>query len=1042
MELRDIRLEQFAAWEHVQIAPLDAGLNVIFLDDDARPIDFSRFLHGVVAGFEPKRGQTTAGSMTFVRRDRASRRSQLWRLDRHARRDGQQTWQIQIDGDEPSTDVALLRQLSGGLPPEYMERLFLPTADLDETSKAERWNWLARQTQLCEDLFATDVEPSQSSPVDHPTLREMASVSLTSHGRVLEDLGKQRDVLLEKIAEMRAKPRQTKQTPKLVSKPIPKPKPPPASAPKIHREVPRETTEHEQHLIADTQEELRQLGLQLPPMRLATELADRWRELKLLQREVSDESKSRTDLDRMKATLSEYQLLEDEKQDYRKTLAKPKSSSRSKGRRSDEHTVRRLLEQRDWVTQACARPVAAYDITSDQYDELRHASHLLQSARRDHERSQRRLAEFARRTSFDWSRLFEDPIARVKSEIAADSPVHREPPPSRLAELKRRRLWVREEHRSLLGRQEFQPQIHTWLAILVTLSICAILGTLLATTSLAQWMMLAFGLGGLVSSGALKLSLELRSSRKLNRAKDRLQQIDAEVLALTEEIMSDKQDDAALRRRAEERLYAIQLQEDATEENRRLDSAESSFRELLDVHGLPLHLSPGELERTLKRRQPKSIRSGSSEQRQKGNSRLRKWIKKARDTAERIDGIRPGKDPIDLLSTLEMLFDRLRDQVHSKGGSDRNEVDAQFARQIRNDAREQLRLLEKRQRQLLRRFKVDDQFALESAIETMDLERKKRVRADRLERELATAIDMHDDPEDVREFLDAFDAQSLRTRLSESIRRQTELQAELTRLQAIASKPRAPLPVETELEVPVEAIEESELHEAEVPTVTQVTVLEADPNALELDRLRLQLAVVQTKIRKSLRWSQSAATLRRVAQSLIDRKPAKAKPSASSVTMPFLSKLTSGRWQAMAKTPQGIVLQNGRTQASLSQSRGQSHDDSDLAWLALRLTYAEWLHKRGRGFPLIFLADSLFDSPNAVRTFEVLRDVAAAGVQCLLLSSDRQIANQLTEGGAPLVRVGLREGSARRIPAARSSVRKNQSGITTAKRSLFQLASP
>ena len=85
MQIRDIRLEQYGAWEHVDIPRLSPGVNVIFLDDGARAIDFSRFLHGMLVGFREKRGQTNAGSITFL--DQSQRRNTVWRLDRHARAD-------------------------------------------------------------------------------------------------------------------------------------------------------------------------------------------------------------------------------------------------------------------------------------------------------------------------------------------------------------------------------------------------------------------------------------------------------------------------------------------------------------------------------------------------------------------------------------------------------------------------------------------------------------------------------------------------------------------------------------------------------------------------------------------------------------------------------------------------------------------------------------------------------------------------------------------------------------------------------------------
>ncbi len=1052
MDIRDIRLERFGAWEHVQVSHLSPGLNVVFLDDGARAVDFSRFIQGMLVGFESTLGNSHAGTLTFVEPIEVAPSkanptahasgNTIWRLDRFERRDGQEAWQLQIDDRSPTSDSGLLRRLLSNQSHDILEHLFVPSTTIDDGKSLARWNWLAQNRDLLESVHSSKTIKAPRTSKSHPFLRSAAELELTPHGRLLAELGAKRESLLERIAYCRAELVRTHRSSNKPARQKPsknreavKAAEPPATKPTTvvvpEKPVPTPPT-IDPNLVADLQEELRQIRLQLPAVRLAADLADGWRELKKLRTNLRD---SNRDIQQLKAALSEFQLLEDEKQDYRKTMARKPRTVAAKPKRSDEYTVRRLLEQRDWVTEAANQPTSLIDVSNDQHDELRHTAHLLITARREQDSTQRRLAEFTKRTQFDWTRLYDDPLPPAKRRLDQGLDVSGEPPERRLAELKRRRMWIREENRHVLDRLEFMPQIMTWLAILFTLSVCSVLGTLLVTSHALQWCMLALGLGGMVCTGALKLSLELRNSQRLNRSRERLQQIDDEILLATEQSLNKRQDAAAVRRIAEERLFAIQLQQDATEAGHRLDSAETTFRELLDIVGLPLSLSPENVDRVLRRRERAME---SSDDRRRAHGKLRKWIKRTRDTIERIDGIRPGKDPINLLAELEIVFDQLRDQEHVL---ERNAVDSKFERTLRDEARVQLRRIEKRQRSILRKSNVEDQFALESEITSAESATRNRRRFERLQRELNVSLSVNDDPDEVRELLESHDAESLRFRVAELIGEREKKQSELEALeQSINEHALRSLESESSVTSPQLAVAEVEppnnqsgaletvvqadsvatsqgtaelrSNELELRDSTNVDSLDQeideehtrlrDQLQSELDALRVKLMTINTKIRKAMRWTQQSAVLRHVARVMINRPT---KTTTTSAALPYLSELTAGRWHSLAWTEQGIELRN----TSGERERAAQSIDATPAWLAIRLAYADQLKTASHTLPIVLLADELLNSPTASRTFQVLQSASDQGTQCLLLTQNQQLANQLGESGTPVVRIGLHE---------------------------------
>ena len=932
MDIREIHIDHFGVWEAVHIPSLDAGLNVIHLDDGGRPIDFSRFLHQTFFGY-PESHHDISGSLVVREQDRT------WRLERERDRHGGVSLTFQ-DQARPGVDAAVAFQNRFNARRALLaESLFVPT---EESEAADRWDWLTQNTELVDQLLGKHnpkVEVNEA-------LEAARESSLQAFGELLERLGKQRERLLEEIGDLQSRNLRQPQKKK-------------TAVPKIDH--------------AELKDELRMWDRQVAPLKRAVELCDQWSELQRLQERISD----RKPIAALRDLWTEYQKLEQEKRYLQESVSARPRSKRKKPKRSSQRELRWLLEQRDWVTEIIDSQTnadfEASEVSRESDDELRHACHLLEVAQKEAASAHRRLNNYAKRTNIDWSTLLDEEPAKQFVEIANDSPIAHEAPEVQLAELKRRRLWIREEHWYLQEHQEVSTQTYVWLAILFTLSIASVFGTLLVVSSTTQWVLASFGLGGMVASGALKLSIELRASRQLNRTKDRLRQIDNEILTLTEQILGEQQDTASSRRRAEERLFALQIQQDAVEANQRLDGAEIAFRELLERCGLPLTLSPSDALRSLSR----STRVRSNERRSGPGGRDRKldrWVKRARNVIARVDGTRPDDDPIGLITMLELLADEAANEVPASDVGDVIGVQDEMKR-----VRLELKRTEKRQRTLLRRAKVEDQFAFEDAVRSADRFEEERRRVQKLQLELSVAIESHDDAEDVREYLQVFDPDELRFRLSEKMQLRDELEAKMQQLRP------------------------------DRQASTSETV-EVSPAQRELDAVRLELATLETRIRQAMRSAQATAVLRNVATKLVSRQPNE-QPEQE---FEFLSQLTAGEWNSIGSRGSELVLENDASSIPLNGSGCE-----EIAWLALQLNAAKRLAQHGNALPVVVLADDLFTSPNAAVVFKTLRRAGADGIQILMLAGNRQLVNQLNEAGAPIVRVGLRERAAHGLRIAR-----------------------
>lgn len=914
MEIQRIRTGRAGCWNDVVIESLGKGLNVIHLDDGGRAVDFSRFLHGVLFGFGDVGKQALTGSLVL-----SGKPDDEWVLERDHPIDGNPTLQIRR-GDSLVWDTgSTLQRLQGSIDGRLAEYLFVPK---HASPAKEGWAWLKKNPAVARELIAQPQERPAVSDGQH-VVNELC-IHFSGNETTVEELVQERERCLSEVATLRER---------------------------LWAENPAKRQRGSSPaLIAELTDELRSLGMRRRLLAAADKLADRWTELQELKADPSEPA-----TEDVEGLLNEHRLLQQEKRGYQQLSSIPrKKKVATKPRRADIQEIERLLNQREWVESAT---VQAPETPDPGYDELHHAGYLLDVARREGELAQDRMTRFSKQTGFDWSDLLTEEQPISATEFAEDSPFANESPERQVSELKRRRLWLREEHRCLLDQVEMTPLLMMWIAILFTLSVAALFGTLLVVSTTAQWALVAFGLCGLVSSGALKLSIDLRTARMLNRAKDRLHRIDREILTLTQTVLDQQHGKEAARRRAEHKLYALQLQQDVGDANRRLESAESSFRELLALHELPLHLSPAEANRTLRRRSVRRSSPALSD-----DQKLRRWINRARKVIRQCEGVRPGKDPLELVSRLELARDQLRD-----AGKHANAVESSdYLEEERKEAKRQLRRIKKRQFEILERAGVEDRYGLEAAVAKARSLAEKQRRIGSIEREIAIAIESDEDPDELRDLLEMLDRDDIRVRLSEV---QNQLGA-----------------TEQELE---------RQRNAEHPDAEQKVHADQD----RLDQALLQLGLIDTKLRNHIRDAQTSATFERVAKAVRSR------TNSVNTTFPYLAELTNNRWETIRLTASGFGLEDPRG----NQVSAEQGDWSEVAWLAVQLQAAAKVGLADHAVPLVLLVDSLLASSRAAEIFDVLKRVSKRErCQMFLLVGNRQLANQLAEAGAPVVRVGLR----------------------------------
>lgn len=932
MGISEIHIDEYGCWQFVDIGPIRSGLTLVHLDDGARPIDFARFLNGVLFGFDGSRHTRSSGHIAL------RRGNETWRLSRTCDGPGSDSWQLFRGQRAVTNGEIILPGIVGRESREFNEHLIIPTQRI-----SQRWEWLARNSQIAHRLL------NRRPPIQERLLRA-SNLSLSTHGDVLERLGEQRERLVTEIARRK----QIRILPESVSEPPP-----------LADEI----------LIAELTDELRVFQRQIKTLTTAADLADRWAELQ----ERKQLKRTPEEPERLQETLDEFLALEAEKSQLNNVPARS-SGNASKHQQTQRTNIRRLLRQRDWVLKCIEQPPESRLDSPIEHEEILHAARLVDSARRESERAERRLSEFSERTAFDWSSLIPPQLSSSRREISADSPLAAESDERQLAELKRRRIWIREEHQCLLQRQHLTTGALVSIALLAVISLAALLGPLVVASWAMQWTLVAFGLCGLVASGAIKLSIDLRSSRMLLRAKDRLAQIDNEILTLTERVLAEQQDESAARRHAEQKMFAFQLQQAAATASRRLDGAESSFRNLLGFHGLPTSLGPEDIDVALRRT---GTPNQSHRRSHNENRKLRRWIKRSRQILEQVEGTRPNKDPATLLTLLERTLNRLRD-----GASlDRNAKPSQ-RRRSRDGVRRELKRIEKRQRLLLRNAKVQDRCELQAAITSAQQAEMNRHRVRTLERELAVAIESSDDPDEIRELLEMFDAAELRRRLSDRQQQSDETERALVDQQKV--KPR--------------------------DSLTRVSYVEPT----DLDKALLQLGVVDTRIRQTMKSARTNAVFHKIVRTINQNRP----EHSSSRHLPLLS---DGRWESILDTRQGFVLTSRSGERVPVEA---STEISNLAWLSLQLDAAV---RADCNLPLVLQIDWLFDTPLANNVLACLQQAATSGLQILLLAGKRQLVNQIGET-VPVVRIRLRP---QRIPYSRVT-RAHQDPLTVPGRRAIQ----
>ena len=931
MDIREIHIEHFGCWQDVSIRSLSPGLNIIHLDDGARPVEFAEFVNGMLFGFASD-CPVAAGTLVF------GDNKQGWSLERD-QSGGLDAWQLIVDSKVPRDQTDQLEKLRGesvsarlvsspGIPPE------------------ERWTWLARNPS-----FLPDNKPG----VDLEPLQATSQLSLVPHGKVLERLGEEREELLNQISSIR------RHATVEVIDPTPEP-----VQPEVEKQPNARGPADKRILIAELKDELRRLRQQIEPLRAAIGLADRWNELREL--ESTKKRDDTVEVGSLERALSELRSLDEE----RRLAVKPppkrkKKRRREPARRSDDsRSVRKLLAKREWVLDQTTADELAND--DEHAGELQHAMRLFEKAETDHRRLLRQLHEFNSKTGFDWSTALVDDHS-TSSEIGDDSPLAHEPPERQLAELKRRRLWVREEFRYLAEKQE-TTQVDIWITILFILSVASLFGTLLIASPAARWTLTAMGFGGIVCSGALKMALDLRAARNLARSQERLHRLDREILMMTERVLGDRQQEELLRRRTQEKLHALQLQQDVSEAERRADSAEVGFRELLDRCGLPVNLNPDEARKALRRK--------STESDGIGDPKLRRWIHRARSLVRRGSRERPASDPLTLLQQLDELLEAPPRKEQSV---------AETEIESRVDRREQLSRIERRQNAILRKTGFEDAYALESAIRRAKLEEDRRGRASRLRRELTIAIEGTSEPTEVRELLDGASAADLNQQYDERQRVLAETERALAHHESAAESTAEPVERTPEQKPPQRIITERKFDAT---------------SQHRLDLLRMQLSVVETRFRYAMRAAQSGAILKQLAPGLLSA----ASQNASSGGLRYLPALTQDRWQSIGLEPSGqFLLYSGDE----TQPLEPDSESAAAAWLAIQLDVAGRSQQQGAAAPLVLFADELLASPAAGRIFSTLQLAADEGIQMLLLVGGRQLANQLAETDVPAVRVLLQE---------------------------------
>lgn len=726
MDIREIRIDQFGCWQDVVVNSLPLGMNVIHLDDGGQPVEFSRFLHGVLFGFEKGRKLSAGGALVFADAD------EMVSVDRQISSRDKARLRVKRDGRVVENSDRAVRQLQALMEPMLASRVFVPASDV---RPQEHWQWLAKQPNLTGKLV-------KASPKQSPPLREIADPNLAAE---LENDAHSLTVESNRLRE-RIETLQTQ----LAATQVQKTK---ASAAKFSD--------------AELDDELRMLRHRLEPLEFAVSLADQWRECRSLHSPKPDLAQ----LKRWRGVFAKYKNAEQQKESIHQTLLKGRKR-RSGSSRSEEISgtsrpskqriaVQRLLRQRPWIErtiehtdQAISSPISSLDAG------LRHAAELTIAAKRDADRSEASWERFITETGFDWS---DHSTANVmmRREIDENSPLAAAPLTQQLEELKRRRLWIMQEYQCLRSRQTLSSQVRLWIAILFVLSIASLFGTLVVVSHFSQFVLLSLGLAGMASSGATKMALEKRVARLLGKTRDRLSHLDQEITSVTERMWDEEKANGLAAAREQQHNHATTLRDQIVESNRRLESAEIAFREALVSNAFSPSLSPADV---LQLNSPEPKWKTNEMPRSSSPSRLERWKKAARKLIHHIDGECHDVRATALLDQLERIESRWAHRS-SVTTPTKNTVTSTPVADVRR-LKAELQRLEKIQRKLLKREKMHDVFELESAIEKALNHKKRYARWQRLNRDLKLRIDTHEDGGDARELLEMYDQEELLRRIA------------------------------------------------------------------------------------------------------------------------------------------------------------------------------------------------------------------------------------------------------------------------------------
>ena len=313
---------------------------------------------------------------------------------------------------------------------------------------------------------------------------------------------------------------------------------------------------------------------------------------------------------------------------------------------------------------------------------------------------------------------------------------------------------------------------------------------------------------------------------------------------------------------------------------------------------------------------------------------------------------------MELLAALEDIYRGLRDSTHLS-------QPATSADAVR-DVKRKLRHLDRQQQAILAKAGVTDAFSLETAVEKARHDSSHRRKLTTLQQQLRRQLGNCDHSEEVQDILENHLPDEVRDRLQQLLGEQRDLKQSASR-----NEPN-----------------------------TEVT--KDLPRHPELDRVRLLLSVVETRIRHLIRALQRENLTHR----LLSKKRT---IHADDDVAPILRAVTQGAYVGLSISSRDGVFIEGSdgNQFAIDQLAPQL---MRAAWLAVQLAAARRLRLAGKKMPLILLADDLQATGMALPHMSaLLADVARDGQQIVVLTHRSRLAHEWAHTGVSLLRVGLVE---------------------------------